>query len=131
MPASGVTATASVNHSEIYGNYYGVVGDGRSGATIRATISDSVVSGNTKAGVAAIGSSTSVEVLLDQVKLSENLAGLYVSGSNSAILARNISVFDNATGLETANGGRLLTAGNNTVIGNTTNGAFTGTVPPQ
>ncbi len=131
VPASGVNAKVSIDKSQINGNYFGVVGDGRAGGIIHAAISASVVSGNTEAGIAAATSGAIVEFLLDQTSLSGNLAALYASGSNAAILARNTSIFNNTTGLERVSGGKLLTAGTNTVIGNATNGAFTGTAGQQ
>jgi hypothetical protein len=54
-----------------------------------------------------------------------------VAGSNAGILARNTTVYGNAIGLDAANGGAPFTYGNNSVNGNTTNGAFTGTVGLQ
>jgi len=130
-PASGVTATVSIDRSEINGNYFGIVGDGRSGGTIRGTISDSVVSGSAKNGITALSSGSSVVFIIDQTKVSGNLAGLYASGSNAGILARNTTVFNNTIGLDSASGGALYTYGNNSVNGNTTNGSFTGTAALQ
>ena len=40
-------------------------------------------------------------------------------------------MFDNTIGLDAANGGALFTYGNNSVNGNVTNEAFTGTVGLQ
>jgi Periplasmic copper-binding protein (NosD) len=130
-PASEVTATVSINRSEIKGNYFGIVGDGRSGGTIRATIRDSVISGNTENGITALSSGASTVFLVDQTEVSGNLAGLYASGSNAGMLASNSTVFNNTIGLETAGGGTLYTYGNNRVNGNATNGAFTGTAALQ
>ena len=127
-PASGVTATVSIDHSQISSNYFGVVGDGRSGGTIKSTISDSVISGNTEDGIAAVSSGSSVWFLVDQTKVSGNAFGLAVGGSGTEILARNSSIFDNATGLHTSSGGALYTYGTNSLNGNATNGAFTGTL---
>jgi hypothetical protein len=132
VPASGVTAEVSVDHSQINGNTFGVVGDGRSGGIIKGTISDSVVSGNTENGITAISSGSSVVFLADQTKITNNAAaGLFVSGSNAGMLARNTTVYGNAIGLDATGGGTLYTYGNNSVNGNTTNGAFTGTVGLQ
>jgi Right handed beta helix region len=129
VPGSDVTAT--VDHSQISSNYFGIVGDGRSGGTIRATISDSVVSSNTENGITVLSSGSSVVFMIDQTKVSGNLAGLFAGGSNAGILARNTTVYGNNVGLDTANGGTLFTYGNNSVNGNATNGAFTGTASLQ
>ena len=130
-PASGVNATVSVDRSQITDNRFGIVGDARSGGIIRATVTDSIVSGNLLNGVTALTSGSSVWFLLDQTKVTGNTYGLAAGGNGAKILARNTSVFNNTTGLFTNNGGALYTYGNNTVNGNTTNGAFTGTVALQ
>jgi hypothetical protein len=71
-------------------------------------------------------------LVLDQTKVTGNsAAGLFVSGSNAGMLARNSTVSGNTVGLDAINGGTLSTYGNNSVNGNTTNGAFTGTVGLQ
>jgi hypothetical protein len=132
VPGSGVTAEVSIDHSQINGNYFGVVGDGRSGGIIKGTISDSVVSGSTENGITAISSGSSVVFMIDQTKITNNsAAGLFSSGSNAGMLARNSTVYGNAIGLDAASGGALYTYGNNSVNGNTTNGAFTGTAALQ
>jgi hypothetical protein len=132
VPASGMTATVSINRSEINGNYFGIVGDGRQGGIIKAVIKDSVVSGNTENGVTAISSGSSVLFVLDQTDVSTNAAaGLFASGGGAGILARNSTVFDNGVGLDAASGAGLVSYGNNSIAGNTTNGAFTATVGQQ
>jgi hypothetical protein len=130
-PASGITAQVVIDHSNINGNFFGVVGDGRSGGVVHATVKDSVISGNAGNGITAVSAGSSVALLLDQTAVTANHIGLFASGSGAAILARNTSIFDNTTGLESVSGGKLLTAGTNTVIGNPTNGAFTGTAALQ
>jgi hypothetical protein len=131
-PAPGVTAEVSIDHSQINGNYFGIVGDGRPGGVIKGTISDSVVSGSTENGITAISSGSSVLFVADQTKVTNNAAaGLFASGSGAGILARNSTVLGNAVGLDAASGGGLVSYGNNSVAGNTTNGAFTATVSQQ
>jgi hypothetical protein len=132
VPGPGATAEVLIDHSQINGNYFGIVGDGRQGGIIKGTITDSVVSGSTENGITALSSGSSTVFLLDQTKVTNNAAaGVYVSGSNAGILARNSIVYGNAIGLDAANGGTLYTYGNNSVNGNATNGAFTGTAGLQ
>jgi len=129
---SNAQAIVTITRSQIQGNYFGIFGDGRSGGTIRATIKDSVVSGNTENGITAVSSGASVVFMIDQTEVSGNLAaGLFAGGSNAGILARNSTVYGNAIGLDAASGGTLFTYGNNSVNGNATNGAFTGTAGLQ
>jgi hypothetical protein len=131
VPGSGATTTVSISNSAINGNYFGIVGDGRPGGIIRATIKDSVVSGNTENGITMLSSGSSTVFMIDQTEVSGNLAGLFASGSNAGMLARNSTVFNNSIGLDAASGGTLYTYGNNSVNGNKTNGAFTGTAGLQ
>jgi hypothetical protein len=111
------------------GNYFGVVADGTQGGTIRDTISDSVVSGNTENGITMSSSGSSVVFIVDQTKVSGNFHGLVAGGTGAAMLARNTSVFNNTAGLYAVSGGTLYSYGNNSVNGN--NGSFTGTVGLQ
>jgi hypothetical protein len=131
VPASGVTAQVSIDHSQINGNYFGIVGDGRSSGIIRAVVRDSVVAGSTENGITAISSGSSTVIMIEQTSISGNLAGLFAGGSNAGILARETSVFGNTIGLDAADGAALYTFGTNNVNGNTTNGAFTGTAALQ
>jgi hypothetical protein len=131
QPQSGVQANVTINRTVINNNYFGIVGDGTSGGTIKGTISNSVVSGNTEDGIAAISSGSNVWFLVDRTEVSGNAYGLAAGGSGTEILASNSSVFGNTTGLHTSNGGALYSYGNNRVNGNTTNGTFTGTVGLQ
>jgi hypothetical protein len=130
-PTSGAIATVVIDGSQINGNFFGIGGDGRSGGIIKGTIKNSVVSGNTENGITALSSGSSVVFMVDQTEVSGNLAGLFAGGSNAGMLARNTTVFNNTVGLDTTGGGTLYTYGNNSVNGNTTNGAFTGTAALQ
>jgi hypothetical protein len=130
IPASGVTATVSIDHSQINGNFFGVIADGKSGGTIYATVSNSVVSGNTEDGIAASSSGSPAWVFVDQTEVSGNGFGVGAGGSGAKILVNNSSIVANTTGLY-INGGSIYSYGNNRLNGNTTAGAFTGAVGLQ
>jgi len=130
-PASNVTAMVTIDRSEISGNYSGIIADGRSGGIINGTLRDSVVSGNTVYGIGVISSGSNVWWLLDQTKVSANANGLAAIGSGARMAARNTSVFNNTTGLTTRTSGAIYSYGTNSLIGNGTNGAFTGTLAMQ
>jgi hypothetical protein len=130
-PASGVTATVSIDRSQIVDNYFGIYGDGTAGGIIKGTISDSVVTGTTEDGIVALSSGPGVWLFIDRTKVAENAYGLAAGGSGAEILANNTSVFGNTTGLHTSKGGALYSYGNNRINGNTTNGAFTGMIGLQ
>jgi hypothetical protein len=132
QPQSGVQANVTIENSRINSNYFGIVGDGTQGGTIRGTISDSVVSGDTWNGITVSSSGSSAVFIVDQTKVSDNFHGLVAGGSGAGMLVRNSSVFNNTAGLYTVNGGTLYSYGNNSVNGNNGNdGTFTGTVALQ
>ena len=131
LPAAGVTAHVSIDHSQINGNTFGIAVDGASGGIVHGVVKDSVVSGNSQNGITAHTSSSSVWLLVDETSVSGNEFGLVAGGSGAAILARNSSVVDNTTGLFTNSSGALYTYGNNSVNGNATNGTFTATASLQ
>jgi hypothetical protein len=131
-PQSGALAKVSVADSRINANFFGIIGDGRYGGIIKGMVSGSVVSGNTENGITVIGSGSSVVFVTEQTKVSGNgAAGLFAGGSNAGMLARNTTVIDNTIGLDAENGGVLFTYGNNSINGNTSNGAFTNAVGMQ
>jgi hypothetical protein len=132
-PETNVTATVSIDRSEINGNLFGIVADGTSGGTIRGTIKNSVVSGNIQNGITANNPlSGSVVLMVDGIAVASNGNHGLVAGGNAGMLVRNTDVFNNGGGLYTVNGGTLYSYGNNKVNGNNGNdGTFTGTVGQQ
>jgi hypothetical protein len=132
-PASGVTATVSINRSEIKNNEYGIIADSTAGGSIRGVVKDSVVSGNSQNGITASSSGASDVLTVNGTDASSNgNHGLVAGGSGAGMLVRNSTVFNNGGGLYTTGGGTLYSYGNNSVNGNNGNdGAFTGTVGQQ
>jgi hypothetical protein len=132
-PLSGVTATVSINRSEINGNLFGIIGDGTSGGIIKGTITDSVVSGNAQNGITASSTGSSVVFQVDRTTVGSNgNHGLVAGGSAAGMLVSNTNVFNNGGGLYTTGGGGLYSYGNNHVNGNNGNdGTFTGTIGQQ
>jgi hypothetical protein len=133
VPASGMTATVSIDRSQINGNIFGIIGDGTSGGIIKGTITDSVVSGNAQNGITASSSGSSVVFQVDRTTVGSNgNHGLVAGGSGAGMLVSNTNVFNNGGGLYTTGGGGLYSYGNNKVNGNNGNdGSFTGTVGLQ
>jgi Right handed beta helix region len=133
VPASGVTATVSIDRSQINGNIFGIIADGTSGGIIKGTITDSVVSGNSQNGITVSSSGSSVVLQVDRATAASNgNHGLAAAGSNAGMLVSNSNVFNNGGGLFSENGAALYSYGNNHVNGNNGNdGTFTGTVGQQ
>jgi hypothetical protein len=133
VPASGVTATVSIDHSQINDNLFGIIADGTAGGIIQGTITDSVVSGNGQNGITVSSSGSSVVFQVDRTTVGSNANhGLAAAGSGAGMLVSNTNVFNNGGGLFTETGGALYSYGNTHVNGNNGNdGAFTGTVSQQ
>jgi hypothetical protein len=114
-PTSG-TATASFEHCKIEGNTFGlsVISTGNV-----ATATNCIAVGNSAYGFGAEGGG---ELNLDNCVSSNNGEG--VSSISSTVRVSGTTVTDNGVGLS---GSSLLSRQNNTVQGNTTKGAFTGT----
>jgi hypothetical protein len=69
--------------------------------------------------------------LIHDVIASNGVAGVQANGNSAAVLVNNTSILNNATGATSVvNGGRLLTYGNNSVVG-TPGSGFTQSTPLQ
>jgi hypothetical protein len=130
VPGAGVTATVSIDGSEINGNIFGVIADGTQGGIVEGTITDSAVSGNTQNGITVSSSGTSVVFQVDGTTVTSNSNnGLAAAGPGAGMLVRDTDVFNNGGGLFTENGSAIYSYGNNRVNGNNGNdGTFTGTI---
>ena len=129
------TAIAHVDHCRLEGN--GFVSTFGAGIVIndnaKGMVRDSVASGN-EVGFNAVtlGASTAAELNLESCVAAGNAFAGFEAGGNPAtaggvIRASNSTSSDNLNGISTFNGGQVLSRTNNTVEGNGTNGAFSGT----
>jgi hypothetical protein len=110
----------------------GVKADGTSGGPITVSISDSSISLNASNGVNAVGPSNNVIINLNNDVIASNgESGIQANGANAAVVVNNTSILNNTVGdTASVSGGRVLTYGNNRIIGNVGSG-FTGTLSPQ
>ena len=132
-PTSATPINVVVEGSAIDNNIGGgLKADGTSGGPITVSISDSSISLNAGNGVNAVGSSTPVVIYLkNDVFASNGSAGIQANGANAAELVNNTSLINNTAGATSAvNGGRVLTYGNNSIVGSPGSG-FTGSTPLQ
>ena len=96
-----------------------------------ATVRDSVSSGNTNPGIAALtgfGSNGPVRVMVDRSAFVNNLTGVIAHAANATIRIGNSTVTGNQNGLVSVLSGAILSYGNNKVDGNNTDGNPTGAV---
>ena len=120
IPASG-TVKASINHCRIEGNqFFGLVSE----LGVQATVQNSVASGNGSAGFLAENGG---EINIENCVAANNGTGIESDGAGTTTRVSDTTVTDNGNGLVAMTTGALLSRGNNTVEGNTTNGAFTST----
>jgi hypothetical protein len=110
----------------------GLKANGASGGPITVSISDSSLSLNSGNGVNAVGSSNNVMINLNNDVIASNgNYGIQANGATAAVTVNNTSILDNSVGDKgSVSGGRLITYGNNRIIGNVGSG-FTGTLSLQ
>lgn len=123
-------AKVSINRTQIENNTHGVRVDGNAtSGGVKVSITNSVMAGNTNAGVASLslGAVTSTEV--DSNTVVGNGTGLQSDGGQSfMVIGRNL-VTQNGTGLSLTTGGTMNTYGNNEVNTNSPGGDGTPTLP--
>jgi hypothetical protein len=117
VPSSGV-AKASIDNCRLEANAYGVFVTGNNSGTSTATISGSVLAGSTASGAGVQGAA---ELNMEQCAISNGNIGIN-SQDTSIVRVSNSTITANSVGL--LGPGSLLSRGNNTVEGNTTNGSF-------
>lgn len=126
VPPSLGDANATLTRVLLFNNARGLrIEDG-----VTATVKDSVASHNSGNGFIAVGSLAGqrgggVLNLEGCVSAYNGAAGIF-SGTGASVRISNVHVTGNPNGLVTT-GGQILSSGNNTVIGNGTNGAPTST----
>lgn len=124
--AGAGTVVVTIEKSTIENNAFGIIGRNNT----RATIHDSVISGNTNNGILAEVQSGAVtaEINVDSCIVTGNGTGLS-SGTNAVanqgiLRVSNTFISHNGTGV-TAGNGMALSFGDNKLQGNTAPGAFT------
>jgi hypothetical protein len=111
---------ASLDGVRLEGNEYGLV----SGLGARATIRDSIATGNTSVALLASAlSNTTAELNIENCLATHNNVGIEAAGYDGATAVVRVSgstVTDNDIGLKQTDSGLLFSRGNNTVEGNVT-----------
>ncbi len=130
-PTSSGTARVSLSNVTSTNNVIGVRVDGSAstGAGITVAVKDSLFSNNQHSGVVAIAPSggQAVSILLkDSTSTSNGVVsgapGVRADGALATIRISNVNITGNSLGVSTANGGQLLSYGDNAIDGNTNNG---------
>jgi hypothetical protein len=127
-PASGIQATFTIQRTTIQGNQWGIAADGTNGGTILGMVRDSVVTGNTQAGIITQAAGANVTVSVDNVAVTNNGIGLWAQ-DGTAILTRRSYITQNATGVQANGNGAVFSYGDNSLNANPGgNGSFSGSV---
>jgi hypothetical protein len=133
-PQSGGSAQIVLDRVNVDKNIFGIVVDG-TGSTggINMTVTDSVSSGNLNDGLIATtpAGGAPIGVYVKNTRLANSGFGIRSIGTNVTVRVDGSSVIGNSTGLSVSGGGALLSAGNNMVQANGSNGSFSGQVALQ
>jgi hypothetical protein len=132
-PTGSASVSISIDRSRIENNNGGGMKTDTSSGAINASISDSSVSFNAGNGLNAVsgaGAVNMLNVIRDDIA-SNGTAGVQVNGANAAAIVNNTVLDSNTTGATSVvGGGRILTCGNNSIVGSSGSG-FTGSASLQ
>jgi hypothetical protein len=133
-PQSSGSARVLLERVTVANNVFGIAVDG-SGSTggINMTIVGSDVAGNSQDGIIATTPSggAPIGIYVKSSRSANNTFGIRSLGANVTVRVDGSGVVGNNTGLAFGGGGALLSAGNNMVRANGTDGAFSGPVALQ
>ena len=105
--------------------------DGGSGGPITVSISDSSISHNGGNGLNVVSSASNAMVnLLRDIIGFNGVAGVQANGTSAAVVVNGTAFLNNATALSVVSGARLLTYGNNSIVG-APGSSFTGSASLQ
>jgi hypothetical protein len=123
----GGNVTATLDNVRVEQNGFGV----RAIATSDAVIRNSLISGNSNIGVAAVTGGVVNILMENSASVNNGSDGVQVSGAGATIRLSNTTITGNTTGITVLAGGAVVSFGNNRVINNTTDGAPTSTIGQQ
>jgi hypothetical protein len=132
-PGSGANAFVSIEKSVLSGNVYGISIDTTGGgAGINVGVADSIIAVNKLDGIIAVSNPGPIGITADLTRVMDNGGfGLRSYGPASTMRVSRSMITGNATGVAAQNGGQFITSGSNVVIGNGTDGSFTGAFSTQ
>jgi hypothetical protein len=132
-PAAGGSVTATFDGVKIVDNTGGGLKTDSTNGVVSVDISNSTISKNAGNGLNAVSGGGAINVLsLKSDVIAQNgAAGIQANGAFAAILVNNTLLDNNTIGATSSvSGGRILTYGNNSIIG-PVGSNFTGTTPLQ
>lgn len=125
----GGNGTAQVTLLRVlaHGNQFGLSVDSSYGTGgMNVSVIDSVITNNKVDGLILVGVSAPVVVNVLNSKFIANAYGIRTIGASAITRVESSKLLGNGVGVTVANGGTSLSAGNNVVESNSTNGTFNG-----
>ena len=132
-PAAGGSINATFDHVTVTKNGGGGIRLDTTNGPVTADVTDSVITNNTGNGLSAQGGAGGAAMLSihNGVIANNGAAGVNATGTNGAALVDTTLLDSNASGATSvASGGRIVTYGNNRIVG-TAGSGFTGTASLQ
>jgi Right handed beta helix region len=132
-PAAGGSVTATFDGVKIVGNTGGGLKTDTTNGAVSVDISNSTISNNAGNGMNAVSGAGGTNMLniKNSVIARNGSAGVQANGASAAALVNNTLLDTNVAGATSAvGGGRILTYGNNSIVGSSGSG-FTGTASLQ
>ncbi len=129
--SSSIHAQVTLNNVEISENTnFGLSVTAGSSVIVRnSAISDNGL-GTSLANIRADGTGGTTTLDLDNVLVSGSATGI-MSLNGAVVRVYNSTIVNNETGLSPSAGGTIMSSGNNRLAGNSSNGAFSGTIGMQ
>jgi Right handed beta helix region len=132
-PAAGGSVTATFNGVTIADNTGGGMKTDTTNGAVSVDISNSTINNNAGNGLNAVSGAGGTNMLniRNSVIARNGSAGVQANGASAAALVNNTLLDSNTAGATSAiGGGRILTYGNNSIVGSAGSG-FTGPTPLQ
>jgi hypothetical protein len=134
-PVGTAAVQATINRVRSENNDIGIsaIASAATGS-VQVTVRDSVAAGNASRGIAAVSGNSggAVNMMLDRITSANNgTFGVFASRANSTIRISGSTITGNGRGLRVANGGTIVSFGNNSVAGNAVDGNPSTTIALQ
>lgn len=135
QPANNVAAKVAINNvqaSDIGGTAVRFDTTGFTGVTVKATLANSVFTDSASAILAKVPTGNVVDAVISKNVISGGQNGIVAQDVGASLYASgNLISQNSAFGVRSVSGGAMVSLGDNEVINNGNNGAFTATVGKQ
>jgi hypothetical protein len=133
-PAANVAATFALNDVRVTDNNgfgLGIITDTVTGASVKGTVTNSLFTDNTSAGIIVQSSTTPLQLLVKDTVINGGGLGLVAGGAGASVQVSGSKITQTTTALTALTGASLTSFGDNIVADNVANGSFTGPATKQ